>query len=58
MTVMAAMTVYLAPKEAVEIDLFGCSAEDRKRQKEMSEQGKARFVGDELDALESEEPKE
>jgi hypothetical protein len=42
--------VYLAPKDAVEIDPFGRSAEDRKRLKEMFRRPKVYF-DDELDEL-------
>ena len=52
--------LYLSPKDAVEIDLFGRSAEDIQRQKEMFQGSKATIVNfdDELDELASEETKE
>ena len=51
--------VYLIPKEVVEVDLWGYSTEDRKRQEEMfPPRGKARFVDDELDEFMSGETKE
>ena len=53
--------VFLVPEgEAVEIDIWGYSAEDRKKQKEMFQRRKAKFVNcdDELDEVLSGETKE
>jgi hypothetical protein len=52
--------VYLSPKDAVEIDLFGRSAEDIQRQKEMFQRSQATIVhlDDELDEVLSGETKE
>jgi hypothetical protein len=50
--------VFLVPKAVVEVDMWGRSEEDRRRNEEMFHSVKAKFLDNELDSLASERAKE